>query len=487
MEDLETRVPSAFIPHSQWEPYKCINIQLMHKPADCPTYTNEQALEENEHFSKEVQKAIDLITTQKGILPVGSAKFKVHSYPSDIDIFEKVEGCCTINEVRLALMSKIQHIVQYVAVLENVLFGDLKAGYDERYDVYFGDEHMGKVIDYNQDIAILAVENLRSQKLLTKKEYEKFVTLLEPTITIETFEELETYLNEFYVLRWTPDEILRGYKQLLGGKRVYLFDALISHSVVKLDLWIPLPYEDIHEECLDRFRSIWDFERPERYVEVTNWILIQLRDEDGEIQTLSEELPNYARSLRMDVWHYLNKNDFNALKAAKRFWSYLLFQRKMLLTKPQKAFENLTYARKRKRRNQRKMATIYSLDEVDTLIKDIAPLFGSYIALLNAMKGDLEVISDILTSDAMDVDKEYLQQSLDGMQLRLQCQSATCTYDPVTQQSVLKQLQNLKNDPIPKAIDAVVNFIQDIINEKTKQYLNSKNIHIKHILFPHAS
>jgi hypothetical protein len=49
------------------------------------------------------QRVISLLTTSPSILPVGSAKFKVHAYPSDLDLFERFEDCCTVNEVRFKL------------------------------------------------------------------------------------------------------------------------------------------------------------------------------------------------------------------------------------------------------------------------------------------------------------------------------------------------------------------------------------------------
>jgi len=489
MEALETNLPAAFIPNSQWEPYKYTNIQVLGKSiSNCPHYTIQQALEENTYFSAEAQKAIELITTQKDILPVGSAKFKVHSYPSDIDIFEKIEGCCTINEVRLELVSKIQQIVRDVLDSENILFGDFKAGYDERYDVYFGEEYMGEIIDYNQDIALLEIENLRRQKLLNKEEYEEFKELLPVSMDLETFEELEDYLNSFHTLKWTADEILQGYKDLRGGKRMYLFDALISRSVVKMDLWVPLPYDEITEDCLEDYRAKWDFDQPQRYVEVTNWILIELKDLEGEIQTLSEELSDYAKSLRLDVWHYLSPPEPNILKAAKRFWSYLLFQRKTLLSRDAtKSSQGRVYSKVLREQSQNNMASEMNLRDVEDMIVDIAPLFGSYIALLNAVKGDLELIADILDSD-VDVEMNFFLQSLDGFQLRLQCYERNnvekCEFDFAVQRQLIESIEKLKTNLTSKAILELVDDIQDIINVKTQNYLDRINIDITQILFP---
>lgn len=45
--------------------------------------------------------SIILLDSSKRTLPVGSAIYFVHKYPSDLDIMEVVKKCCTWNSVRL--------------------------------------------------------------------------------------------------------------------------------------------------------------------------------------------------------------------------------------------------------------------------------------------------------------------------------------------------------------------------------------------------
>ena len=269
---------------------------------------------------------------------------------------------------------------------------------------------------------------------------------------------------------------------------MYLFDALISRSVVKMDLWVPLPYDEVTEDCIEDYRAKWDFDQPRRYVEVTNWILIELKDLEGEIQTLSQELSDYAKSLRLDVWHYLSPPEPNILKAAKRFWSYLLFQRKTLLSRDAtKSSQGRVYSKVLREQSQNNMASEMNLRDVEDMIVDIAPLFGSYIALLNAVKGDLELIADILDSD-VDVETDFFLQSLDGFQLRLQCYERNnvekCEFDPAVQRQLIESIEKLKTNLTSKAILELVDNIQDIINVKTQNYLDCINIDITQILFP---
>ena len=49
-------------------------------------------------YSKSVRKVIDLITIENDVYPVGSQKYKIHGYPSDIDLFEEIKVCCDLSD-----------------------------------------------------------------------------------------------------------------------------------------------------------------------------------------------------------------------------------------------------------------------------------------------------------------------------------------------------------------------------------------------------
>lgn len=452
----------------------------------CPVYTIDQTLQERtpEDYSPEVREIVDLITVQEDILPVGSAKFSVHKYPSDVDIFEKIEGCCTVNEVRFAVANQIQQIVQRILQTDDIFIGDFKAGYDTRYDVYLGEEIDGQIVDYDPAIAHREIDNLYDQGLFTDQEFAEINNLIVDDPNIEEFTKLNDKVRSYYTLRWSTDEILDGYKVLRGNKKLWLDDALIEHSVVKLDLWAPLPYEDLPPECLRSFRQKWpQYQKPWRYVEVTNWILIQQRDNKGNVKTLTQELPDYAKSLRSDIVTYLSEDDLNYLKAAKRFWSYLLFERKVLENKDETLDVKPSAKNELRQQMRNKLHLQTSRKDLDSILKRLAPLFGSYIAFLNAVRGDLELIEK-LSQKGLPISDEFFRQSLDGIVFRLMCSAPTCDFDDEVNQTVIDAVTNAKYDYTQ--LDPILDYLKSTINEMTRQYLEGVNIDIDEILFSKA-
>src|SRR5439155_22788827 len=92
-----------------------------------------------ESLSLDTRKIIDLITIQEGINPVGSQKFKIQRYPSDIDVFEKYHSCCNLETASQDVSDQLKKIANQLKKTPNIYFGDFKAGIDHRYDLDLGE------------------------------------------------------------------------------------------------------------------------------------------------------------------------------------------------------------------------------------------------------------------------------------------------------------------------------------------------------------
>jgi len=87
-------------------------------------------------LSKDTIKAIRTMTFNMETLPVGTFKYKIFKYPSDIDIFENLESCCTYNVSRFNASNTIQSIILNILENKDFIFTDFKAGYDTRFKIY---------------------------------------------------------------------------------------------------------------------------------------------------------------------------------------------------------------------------------------------------------------------------------------------------------------------------------------------------------------
>lgn len=322
-------------------------------PDTCDVTVLNQRTEED--INVDANSVIRSVTAHMDTLPVGTFKYKIFKYPSDIDIFENLDECCTFNVSKTRAAETIQRIVQNVISSSTIIFTDFKAGYDDRYKIYTGTINH-KIDDYDPVLIRRDIDNLRSAKLLTCPEYHKLISLMKDVPTVNDIITLNENLRDFWVVRWTSEEILRGYTVRPGNYRLYLDVALTHGSIVKLDTIakISSPVEE------------------SRYIEVTNFFLITQKDKYGNTIFLSEELGDYAQSLLGDVYKYY---DTNILKSIKRLWMYLAYQGKICD------------------------------------LGMFTELFSSDIALYSQIVGDLEVALFLLSSK-LSYDNKFLKDTI---------------------------------------------------------------------------
>jgi len=409
-------------------------------------------------FNKSTLDIINIVTLEKDhkLLPVGSASYSIHKYPGDIDLMEKIEGKDYLNVFRKRLVNKFKRMVRRIEETHNkelpIFITDFKAGHDSRYDFYIGelDKVNGVVRDYDQSIIEDELNNLYSQKLITQKELSFILDKIEQfedPPTLENFYELNNFLKELRTIRWTPDEIIEGYKLLRGGKIMQLYDALIMNSIVKLDVIAPIQYDKI--VCRNS-----TFEHLSRYTEVTNWFYIkQINPITNESKELTSSI-DYKKGLLNDIYKYSNEEDpeYNILKAAKRLWSYGAFLVKSGL----------------------------DVNTGNGILKLISPIMDSYIAILNSTKADLEVLEIVLRKD-LDIPHDYIKLSVESIAVRLACYSGIDNNVNITKQ-ILTMLDPVKDDFDVQSLNETMKFIKKIITKLTSEYLKCKGVNIRKIL-----
>ena len=89
-------------------------------------------------YSKTIRKIIDLITIENDVYPVGSQQYKIHGYPSDIDLMEKIKVCCDIVDTIGYVAKHLKKIAKRIKTTDRIYLGDFKAGVDDRFDHEIG-------------------------------------------------------------------------------------------------------------------------------------------------------------------------------------------------------------------------------------------------------------------------------------------------------------------------------------------------------------
>lgn len=253
--------------------------------------------------SADIKRIVNLLTLKSETTPVGSFKYKIFKYPGDIDIFEMVKGCCTVHGVADSISTRIVNMIRRLELVDDVYFGDFKCGEDRRFKVNIGEIDVSgkdtKIKGYNQSKVKDDIIKLYDQKLLSKTEAQTLIRLARPEpINVGHWETLNDAFREFYVLRWSEDELLASEKSLRGDESISLSEAIIQGTVVKIDVWAPVQ---------------------NRYIEVTNFFAFVV-EEDGRKQFLTQKLGNYKASVFEDLVKYGSPEHRNSLKMAKRLW-----------------------------------------------------------------------------------------------------------------------------------------------------------------------
>lgn len=255
-------------------------------------------------MSEDQQEVLQFLKIFTRPRAVGSATIRENLFPSDLDALESSVICCGFQEARLKAQFGIQNTI---SALKNSPFGlsDFKAGIDERFKIYIGFLERERVRDYDSDLILQELENLREQSLLDFREFSFMKNLVVEHPSIEEWGELHDALREKWIVRWNEKEILNGYKLLPGRKKLFLYNALSSGSLVKLDIFAPIDG---------------------RYTEAESWILINSLDRCDQKEPLTLQLSDpkvFVLNVSSDAIRFkqLGKN----WKSLKRIFSLANF------------------------------------------------------------------------------------------------------------------------------------------------------------------
>ena len=255
-------------------------------------------------YSKKTKQLINMITAKNDINPVGSQKFKIHRYPGDIDLFEPVKYCCSLETALNYIVRDIKKIGRDIKKTEKVFLGDFKAGFDVRYFINHGEITTSyQVENYNKKHIISELNKQKTGKLLTSKQVIEKIKKLpsEKDLTPLKWNNFHSYYKKFYIIRWKLDELIRGIKKIGHNgamETLTLKEALQHNTTVKIDIWGKVN---------------------ERFLELTNFFLLTYKDRKNKEHVINTKLDNYIESLIKDIKLYSEKG--NSMKMSKRVWA----------------------------------------------------------------------------------------------------------------------------------------------------------------------
>lgn len=177
-------------------------------------------------------------TDFKGLTIFGSMSLRGQLYSADYDGYEVVEMEERSDEIALRSLAKaFRFMIRDLMRMQDVYIGDIKAGMVREWNV-IGDEVKivdGKVEKYNPIRSRMRLDNLFSKGIIDEEEHSKWKRLIKDKPSIEDILEMKKEIKP-HIVRWTPEEVIQGFKELKGNIKFTLEDAFSSPAITKLDV-----------------------------------------------------------------------------------------------------------------------------------------------------------------------------------------------------------------------------------------------------------
>lgn len=266
-----------------------------------------------------------LSVSEKGAMPFGSYIYKIQKYPSDIDFTETFEHNGSIIDIAKQFKDRFLKVVNNIIRTKFHYILEAKIGEDPRYD--FGSKIIGyieKGIYYISEKMKIDLVNLSTKLydnlLISGDDYDKIILIMQKKyLDSYDYDIVYNTFREYKVLRWSVDEILRGYKELLGNIRINIVDAILNGGHVKIDMLTPINGK--FTELTNFFYLIKKEPNGKDY-----YINIKKSMEKTEFLKRSElELPIEVERLFFSKYYY------NPFKGLKRLWALARHYRDVLM------------------------------------------------------------------------------------------------------------------------------------------------------------
>lgn len=370
-----------------------------------------------------VLKEIKLISLpgDKHGVPFGSYINRMSDYFGDVDVIQLVTDFKSPKDIGVKSAKEIQEVIRKITSLPNHWFSEFKGGIDITYYFDFGTLVNG-VYTFGKQLKRKS-EELFQLGLLSKEEIDiiRAVTKGKTKGDANDYDIIFNLYRERFLLRWTKDEILRGWKETSLG-RYKLSDAVLDKSAVKIDMITLIN---------------------DKFIEITNFIALGI-EIDGKIETINvdekamspENLPDETEKFYYSNFHY------KPFKLVKRAFAYLKWARKDIT--------------KDRYKYTKRGVTASMIDEY--LMKYIKVLETS-INILYTINSELEAMSIVLLQDS----KKSLIKKMNDRIMFLK-----------------EPLSNVLEIP-REELDTYMKMIDDIIKEKNVRAKTSKIVELHDI------
>lgn len=240
-------------------------------------------------------------TNGKDVKILGSMSLRSQIYAGDYDAYETVSTKGSKETALKDLVKTFKQIVKDIQKIPNTYIGDIKSGSIEEWRII--DEN------FNYKKSIEKLKELYDANIISKELFERGKQKIHPN---PTKLEVLALQREFRpnVLRWSPKEVMLGFKKLQDGRKFTLEEAFQTPIITKLDVvsWV-------QNNRFTDFSMIYEFKH--------------------NSTSLNKETSNIEESIKKNIFVLFHEKNY--FKMAKRMFSLAKYK------KYQKILETLSH------------------------------------------------------------------------------------------------------------------------------------------------
>jgi hypothetical protein len=244
-------------------------------------------------YSEDALNILNTMSFSKGkdVKILGSMSLRSQIYAGDYDAFETVVNYGSKETVLRELVKKFKQIIRDIQKTPNTYIGDIKSGSIEEWKIIHE--------PYNYETSLKKLEELYENKIISKEVFEDGRKKIKPN---PSKLELLALQREFRpnVLRWSPTEVLLGFKKLQDGRKFTLEEAFQTPIITKLDVvaWV-------QNNRFTDFSMIYEFKHNSKF--------------------LNHEVSDIEESIRKNIFVLFHEKNY--FKMAKRMFSLAKYKK----------------------------------------------------------------------------------------------------------------------------------------------------------------
>jgi len=240
-------------------------------------------------FNKEVKDIIYNLSLSNinNVKITGSMAINYQLYASDFDLYE------SLNDNYSRYVKKFQQVIKHFLKQKNVFIGDIKSGEIKKWNILDGDKITIETLNNK-------INNLYNNGIINDDEKNESLKLLKLPFNDMTYYKMKD-LFKFHIVRWTPQEVIKGYKTLRDGSK-YTLKESFKTGLTKIDLVVWLENRFVEFSMIYAFRpdkndiskslkdDIKKFQFNQNYFKMSKRIfsLSQIYDDKTTINILSD-------------------------------------------------------------------------------------------------------------------------------------------------------------------------------------------------------